>query len=54
MKPSGRVIAQRLLQLEHGASLEDLLERKDQWVEMHYGQRNRQFNPEAVNLTGTA
>jgi RNA-directed DNA polymerase len=27
---------------------------KDQWVEMHYGQRNRQFNPEAVNLTGTA
>ena len=27
---------------------------KDQWVEMHYGQRNRLFNPEAVNLTGTA
>jgi RNA-directed DNA polymerase len=27
MKPSGRVIAQRLLQLEHGASSEDLLER---------------------------
>ena len=27
---------------------------KDQWVEMHYGQRNRKFNPEAVNLTGTA
>ncbi len=27
---------------------------KDQWVEMHYGQRNRQSNPEAVNLTGTA
>ena len=27
MKPMGRVIAQRLLQLEHGASSEDLLER---------------------------
>src|SRR5258708_1942727 len=27
MKPSGRVIAQRLLELEHGASAEDLLER---------------------------
>jgi len=27
MKPSGRVIAQRLLQLEHGTSSEDLLER---------------------------
>src|SRR5258706_8226143 len=27
MKPSGRVIAQRLLELEHGASSEDLLER---------------------------
>src|SRR5512143_1206907 len=27
LKPSGRVIAQRLLQLEHGASSEDLLER---------------------------
>jgi RNA-directed DNA polymerase len=27
MKPNGRVIAQRLLQLEHGASSEDLLER---------------------------
>ena len=27
MKPTGRVIAQRLLQLEHGASSEDLLER---------------------------
>src|SRR5258707_6667493 len=26
MKPSGRVIAQRLLELEHGASSEDLLE----------------------------
>jgi RNA-directed DNA polymerase len=26
-KPAGRVIAQRLLQLEHGASSEDLLER---------------------------
>jgi RNA-directed DNA polymerase len=26
-KPSGRVIAQRLLQLEHGASSEDLMER---------------------------
>jgi hypothetical protein len=27
MKPTGRVIAQRLLQLEQGASSEDLLER---------------------------
>jgi len=27
---------------------------KDQWVEMHCGQRNQQFIPEAVNLTGTA
>jgi predicted transcriptional regulator len=27
---------------------------KDQWVEMRYGQRNRQSNPEARNLTGTA
>jgi hypothetical protein len=27
---------------------------KEQWVELHYGQRNRQFCPEAVNLTGTA
>ncbi len=27
---------------------------KEQWVELHYGQRNRQFHPEAVNLTGTA
>jgi hypothetical protein len=105
MKPSGRVIAQRLLQLEHGASSEDLLERilspgnlhqawlrvkanrgaagvdgmtiaqfpafaraldnqwlaergvpslKQQWVQMHYGKQNPQFNPAAVNLTGTA
>ena len=27
---------------------------KEQWVEMHYGQRNRQCCPEAANLTGTA
>ena len=27
MKPTGRVIAQRLLQMEHGASSDDLLER---------------------------
>ena len=27
---------------------------KQQWVEMHYGQQNPQFNPAAVNLTGTA
>jgi RNA-directed DNA polymerase len=27
---------------------------KEQWVELHYGQRNPRFNPEAVNLTGTA
>lgn len=27
---------------------------KEQWVEMHYGQRNRQSCPEAANLTGTA
>ena len=25
-----------------------------QWVEMHYGKQNKQFNPAAVNLTGTA
>ncbi len=27
---------------------------KEQWVEMHYGKQNPQFNPAAVNLTGTA
>jgi len=27
---------------------------REQWVRMHYGQRNEQLNPEAVNLTGTA
>jgi hypothetical protein len=27
---------------------------KQQWVEMHYGKPNPQFNPEAANLTGTA
>jgi RNA-directed DNA polymerase len=27
---------------------------KQQWIEMHYGPRNERFNPEAVNLTGTA
>jgi hypothetical protein len=27
---------------------------KEQWIEMHYGRRNEQFNPEAVELTGTA
>ena len=27
---------------------------RQQWIEMHYGQRNRLPNPEAVNLTGTA
>jgi hypothetical protein len=27
---------------------------KQQWVEMHYGKQNPQFNPAAVNLTGTA
>jgi len=27
---------------------------KQQWVEMHYGKPNPKFNPEAVNLTGTA
>ena len=27
---------------------------RQQWIEMHYGQQNEQFNPEAVNLTGTA
>jgi len=25
-----------------------------QWVQMHYGKRNEQFNPSAANLTGTA
>jgi hypothetical protein len=25
-----------------------------QWIELHYGPRNERFNPEAVNLTGTA
>jgi len=27
---------------------------KEQWVKMHYGQKDRSPNPEAVNLTGTA
>jgi RNA-directed DNA polymerase len=27
---------------------------KQQWVEMHYGKPNPQYNPAAVNLTGTA
>jgi len=27
---------------------------KQQWVELHYGKQNPQFNPAAVNLTGTA
>ena len=27
---------------------------KEQWVQMHYGKLNPKFNPEAVNLTGTA
>jgi hypothetical protein len=27
---------------------------KEQWVQMHYGNQNPQFHPEAVNLTGTA
>ncbi len=27
---------------------------RQQWIEMHYGQRNERFNPEAANLTGTA
>jgi hypothetical protein len=25
-----------------------------QWVELHYGKQNKQFNPAAVHLTGTA
>ena len=27
---------------------------RHQWIEMHYGKQNPQFNPAAVNLTGTA
>ena len=27
---------------------------RQQWIEMHYGKQNEQFNPEAVNLTGIA
>jgi hypothetical protein len=27
---------------------------REQWIEMHCGQWNQLFNPEAVNLTGTA
>jgi hypothetical protein len=27
---------------------------RQQWIEMHYGKQNEQFNPAAVNLTGTA
>ena len=27
---------------------------RQQWIEMHYGKVNPKFNPEAVNLTGTA
>jgi RNA-directed DNA polymerase len=27
---------------------------RQQWIEMHYGKQNPKFNPEAVNLTGTA
>jgi len=27
---------------------------RQQWIEMHHGKQNDQFNPAAVNLTGTA
>jgi hypothetical protein len=27
---------------------------RQQWIEMHYGKQNEQFNPAAVNLTETA
>ena len=27
---------------------------RQQWIEMHYGKQNEQFDPAAVNLTGTA
>jgi hypothetical protein len=27
---------------------------KAQWIELHYGRQNPQWNPSAVNLTGTA
>jgi RNA-directed DNA polymerase len=27
---------------------------KQQWIDMHYGKQNPKFNPQAVNLTGTA
>jgi hypothetical protein len=27
---------------------------RQQWINMHYGKLNPKFNPEAVNLTGTA
>ncbi len=27
---------------------------KSQWIELHYGARNRKFDPAAANLTGTA
>jgi RNA-directed DNA polymerase len=27
---------------------------RQQWIDMHYGQKNLKFNPAALNLTGTA
>jgi len=27
---------------------------KAQWIELHYGNRNPNWNPASVNLTGTA
>ena len=27
---------------------------RQEWIEMHYGKPNEQFNPAAVNLTGAA
>ena len=27
---------------------------KSRWIELHYGARNRTFDPASVNLTGTA
>jgi hypothetical protein len=27
---------------------------RQQWIEMHYGKQNDQFDPATVNLTGTA
>ena len=33
---------------------EGVPDRKQPWIELHYGARNQKFDPSSVNLTGTA